>query len=178
MRKRNKLDAGKERLEIGDPRCFVIDPVCAFEFGHSLNSLKYFSELARERWRIVEPVASYHLPLSPERNDGIERFFDFYYDKFIKIDRLSINYNDCEYAAPTDPLKRALIDFSNFFFYKNVSAADSVVLPNTDIYSLCALMTLLEGMPAAGTPALFLRFIGVMENAIILTLSLDHSQPL
>ena len=110
-------------------------------------------------------MASYHLPRKQGKEDGISRFFDFYYDKFIKIERLEIQYNGFKYAAPSDPLKRALIDFSNFFFYKDMSAADSVILPNTDIYSLSALLVLLDGMPAAVAPALFFRFIGVMENA-------------
>ena len=145
-------------------RCLVVDPVCAFDFGHSLNALNYFSQLARSHWHRVEAIASYHLPKA-NCEDGIARFFDFYYDRFIGIKRKDIKYNGFNLPRAIDPLKRAYADYSDLFFYKNIGRNDSIILPNADIYSLLAILTMLDGIAVERAPKLYIRLIGVMEYA-------------
>lgn len=151
-------------------RCFVIDPTCAFSFGHSVNSIKYFKEIASVYFPDVRPIVSYHLP-ADALLDGIqvERYFDFYYDQQISIDRAEpspkthVSSNISKYMAPANS---ATTDFGNFLFYNNISSQDVILFPSVDYYSIVGIFSALEGLEAKRCPRLLLRFIGVLENVV------------
>lgn len=156
---------GPEKKAMANGRCFIIDPVCAFRFGHAINSLKYFSDVARKKWNEVFKVASFHLPSSSEGPDDIERFFDFYYDKLLPIKRLPIFRNGVLVTDDNGPLQRAEKDLCDFIFLYKVTKNDAIILTNADIYTTLALALLCELYRPEQLPGIYIRFIGVMENA-------------
>ncbi len=149
------------------PRTFIVDPVCAITFGHSLNALGYFAEMARSYGNDIIKVASRHLPLLDGKEDDIERFFEFQYDKFIEIDRKPVakDWAGLSAQAQTSAEASATVDFSRFMSKFRVTADDTILFPSVDYYSLLGLLNVIETLPASRMPKVMFRFIGVMETA-------------
>lgn len=146
-------------------RVFIIDPVCAMEYGHSLNALKYFADLASHHFDEVHMVASRHLPQPKDgHDDGIIRFFDFYYDYVLKIDRQPAVRSPLH--VPGQRLAgeaAATVEFSRFMEVHGIGPDDTLLYPSIDHYSAVALANVVGGMGAQSCPALLVRMIAVME---------------
>lgn len=146
-------------------RLFVIDPVCAFEYGHSLNALKYFTDMAAPFFSETHMIASHHLP-GETKDDKIDRFFDFHYDFVIKIKRRpfrrplipAVNHHVGKRSA-------AVVDFLRLIQKYKIDSADTLLFPSIDYYSVIGLIAALVARPAVQRPKLLIRFIGVMETA-------------
>lgn len=144
-------------------RLFVIDPVCAMLYGHSLNALSYFADMASTYVPDTYKIASRHLPQTPA-ND-IVRYFDFHYDFALKIERLAEPTRDNRSARPLDAEGISSQEFYEFLGDFAVSDNDILLFPSIDYYSLIGLLNALRGLPRNRHPKLMLRFIGVMEQA-------------
>lgn len=146
-------------------RLFVVDPVCAMEYGHSLNALKYFTDMAAPYFTESHMIASHHLP-GETANDNIDRFFDFYYDFALKIKRRS-------FPLPLVPAvnqhvgnrSASVVDFLRLLQKYKMDSTDTLLFPSIDYYSALGIFGALNARPEAQRPKLLIRFIGVMENA-------------
>lgn len=150
-------------------RTFIVDPVCAITFGHSLNALSYFAEMARRYSENVIKVASRHLPTDGPDGDDIERFFEFQYDNFIEIERKPAPQDWAGQGTRVlmNAEASATVDFSRFMMQYAVTSGDSLLFPSVDFYSLLGVLNVVEALPAARQPKLMLRLIGVMETAAL-----------
>lgn len=148
-------------------RTFIIDPVCAMTYGHSLNALGYFADMARGYENKVIKVASRHLPLAGAAGDDIDRFFEFQYDRFLDIDRAAPaqDWAGMYNRVHMGPEASASADFSRFMQVYGITAGDTLLFPSIDHYSLLGLLNALVGLPGDALPRIMLRFIGVMETA-------------
>lgn len=150
-------------------RIFIVDPVCAITFGHSLNALSYFAEMARGYSEKVVKVASRHLPKDGSFDDDIERFFEFQYDQFIEIDRTPApqDWAGLSSRVQMSAEASATVDFSRFMSEFNITSEDSLLFPSADFYGILGLLNVIEALPASRQPKVMLRFIGVMETAAL-----------
>lgn len=148
-------------------RIFIIDPVCAMTYGHSLNALGYFADMARAYGDSVIKVASRHLPQTGAGDDGIERFFEFQYDRFLDITRQPPlqDWAGIYNRVHIGPEAASSTDFSRFLQSYKITADDTLLFPSVDYYALLGLLNALVGQPVARLPKIMLRFIGVMETA-------------
>lgn len=146
-------------------RLFVADPVCAMEYGHSLNALKYFSDMAAPYFSETHMIASYHLP-GETADDGIDRFFDFYYDFTLRIKRRALPLPLVPATSQHAGNRSAsVVDFLRLLQKYDMNSADTVMFPSIDYYSALGVFGALRARPPAQRPKLLIRFIGVMENA-------------
>lgn len=148
-------------------RVFVNDPVCALPYGHNVVGLKYFSDAVRPFFRNVVPIASIHLPNEIALKYGFERDFDFYYHEHISLDLPTERRGPHgRTSRGGDPmLHLALRDATAFFEKYAITAEDSIVYPCVDYYGAMGVLGLLERSAPVDAPTVYLRFIGVMENA-------------
>ena len=148
-------------------KAYIIDPVCAITYGHSLNALGYFEKIAHKQFSEVVKVASRHLPaIHGSKPDDIIRFFDFYYDFAMRIERReSEREHPWQIDSKFDEGVRATVDFERFLREFDISESDTLIYPSIDYYSLLGLLNRLETLPPSRCPNLRFRFIGVMENA-------------
>jgi len=146
-------------------RCFIVDPVCARRFGHNINALGYFKTIASKYWDNVQTFACYHLPTSPgDDNRDIELFFDFYFGKYMDVERRpKWNDNSATGDAQLPSIDLATYDYSNFLFYYGVTSDDAIILPSADYFSVAAICNALDEIPDRLRPTLLIRFIGVLE---------------
>lgn len=148
-------------------RLFVIDPVCAMEYGHSLNALKYFAQMVTPYFDETVMVASRHLP-GETAQDGIERFFEFHYGHALRIVRRA--GPRAVIAAATNshgPRASSTADFMRLLQKYDMTSADTLLFPSIDYYAALGILAALTGRPAAQQPRLMIRLIGVMETAAI-----------
>jgi hypothetical protein len=141
-------------------RLFVIDPVCAMEYGHTLNALAYFADMASGYCGQVYKVASYHLPAG--LGQDIERYFDFQYDWALKIKRSQ----DMVRPGPraTDGEGISSLEYYRFLEDHAITADDTLMFPGIDFYSIVGVLNALRGLPRERVPRLMIRFIGVLEQ--------------
>lgn len=146
-------------------RLFVIDPVCAMSYGHSLNALSYFSDMATRYDTEAYKVASRHLPIVGHADDGVIRYFEFHYDFALDIDRKSFCEGAGVVVLPLDAEGESSKEFYDFLNDYSIDEGDILLFPSIDYYSIIGLFNALRGLPKRRHPRLLLRFIGVMEQA-------------
>ncbi len=148
-------------------RLFVIDPVCAMEYGHSLNALKYFKDMAAPSFDEAIMVASQHLP-GEMSQDAIVRHFEFQYDQFLKIDRRPAPKPLLPFARKVgSPRAVSAADFNQLLLEHDITAHDTLLFPSIDYYSAVGILAVLEGIAPDQAPHLLIRLIGVMETACL-----------
>jgi glycosyltransferase involved in cell wall biosynthesis len=149
-------------------RAFICDPVCAQPFGHNVVGLKYFSDAARPFFQEIIPLSSRALPQKIRDNYGFVGAFAFYYHRQIDIGHRKsqcIELRDAAGAIVDTELRSAEDDFRALFEQYRPTSADAIVFPSVDYYGALGAFAALEQMKPADAPALYIRFIGVMENA-------------
>jgi glycosyltransferase involved in cell wall biosynthesis len=148
-------------------RAFVLDPVCALPYGHNVVGLKYIADALKPYFRNVMPIASLSLPSDIARKYGFERAFEFYYHEHIKLP--SVHENAARRTSVrngSDVMRDAAVrDMATIFEKYALGENDAVVFPCVDYYGGISLLELLSQRPAEKAPVVYLRFIGVMENA-------------
>lgn len=147
------------------PRLFVLDPVCAMEYGHSLNALKYFTDMAAPFFSASHMIASRHLP-GDTATDSIDRFFEFHYDYALRIERRWAE-RPLIAAAEQHVGKRsvAAADFLRLLKKYDMTQEDTLLFPSIDYFSAIGILAALKEQPAKARPKLLIRLIGVMETA-------------
>ncbi len=135
------------------------------EYGHSLNALKYFADLASHHFDEVHMVASRHLPLPKDgSDDGIIRFFDFQYDYVLKIDRRPALRTPLHVPGQKlDGETAATVEFSRFMQAHDIGPEDTLLYPSIDHYSVLSLANVVGGLHPDACPRLLVRMIAVME---------------
>ena len=138
-------------------------------YGHSLNALGYFADMARTFGDPVIKVASRHLPQTSRAGDDIERFFEFQYDSFLDIEHLPVRQ---DWVGTHNRLHisneaSASVDFSRFLHVYSITAADTLLFPSVDYCSLLGLLNAVGERSADRMPRIMLRFIGVMETTAL-----------
>jgi glycosyltransferase involved in cell wall biosynthesis len=150
-------------------RLFVCDPVCVLEYGHNVPSLKYFAGAFTKSFDQVIPVCC---KLLPEPLISANRFvphFGFYYEQFIHLPNGAKNPDEVESQVSLrhlDPIEtQATADAVAMLQDWQIGKNDALFYPSVDFYGVIGLLGALEMMPSNDRPRVFLRFIGVMENA-------------
>lgn len=147
-------------------RAFVCDPVCALPYGHNVVGLKYFADAMKPFFGEIIPIASKNLPENISITYGFEREFNFYYHKFIKLDKINTFATDIPQHRGHDTiLEVAERDIAKIFTKYHISTNDAVVFPCADYYGVMGILTVLRKLNPANSPTAYFRFIGVMENA-------------
>jgi glycosyltransferase involved in cell wall biosynthesis len=151
-------------------RLFVCDPACVQPFGHNVVALKYFRDFFMEDFSEVRSLCCRLLPDEFVRRYGFVGFYDFYYQPYFPAvdadlgplatgpDFKDLAFPDRVEMAATADAERLLQDFS-------IGPDDSILFPHLDFYGVVGLMNALAARRAEMWPQVFLRFIGVMENA-------------
>jgi len=146
-------------------RAFVCDPVCVLPYGHNVVGLKYFSDAIKPFFCEIIPIASRSLPEHISLKYGFEREFDFYYHKYIRLDKLDDLATDIpRYRGHDTMLEAATRDVYNIFAKHHISTNDAVIFPCVDYYGAMGLLAVLRKLNPENAPTVYLRFIGVMEN--------------
>lgn len=146
-------------------RLFICDPVCAQPFGHNVVALNYFSNAFKDSFEHVVPLCCKHLPKKTAEDYGFVPFYDFYYPSYISIEAAD-KQDTGNFLGFADPIEaQATSDASRLIREYSVGANDTLFFPSLDIYGVLGLLNALEDTPASRQPRIFLRFIGVMENA-------------
>lgn len=144
-------------------RAFVFDPVCAQPFGHNVLGLKYFSDKIGQYWPEVVPMAAMVLPRELARKYGFELEFGYYYQSVMPVK----GGKSDGVAAPEKLEEAATADAARILKKYAISADDAIVFPSVDYFGLVGLLNALDQVPPEAAPQIFLRFIGVMENATL-----------
>lgn len=150
-------------------KLIVCDPACVQPFGHNVVALKYFRDAFSAKFEETHALSCNELPTDICNLYNFKPFFKFYYDGYIQspnhipmreqdILRCPINYVDPLEWVATEDAKKLLVEFS--------TASDDVLLfPHLDFYGVAGAINALLAAPVDRRPRLYLRFIGVMENA-------------
>ncbi|CAN7631075.1 glycosyltransferase [Pararhizobium sp. LjRoot238] len=150
-------------------RLFICDPACVQSFGHNVVALKYFRDAFKENFSDAIALCCKELDQKLAKFYDFEPFYQFYYDGYIqspnhqplgadKLRDCPLRYIDVlEWVATEDAVKMV----SQFA----ISANDAVFFPHLDFYGVAGAINAFLEMPASSRPTLYLRFIGVMENA-------------
>lgn len=149
-------------------RAFICDPVCAQPFGHNVVGLKYFSDAARPFFREVIPLASKLLPQQVRDAYGFEGSFDFYYHMLIDLGRQRRNpltQRDATGRVVDTEQRAAERDFATLFETYRPTKVDAIIFPSVDYYGAFGAFAALQKIAPDDAPPVYLRFIGVMENA-------------
>lgn len=146
----------------GRGRAFVLDPVCAQPFGHNVVGLKYFSDRVGRFFASTTPVACDLLPADLAEQYGFKRDFGYYYETVMPLGH--VRHGKAKRTLPM--IERAATeDAARFLSSHQIGGTDAIVFPCVDFFGLVGMLNALRGVPAAGLPRLYVRFIGVLEGA-------------
>lgn len=146
-------------------RIFVADPTCAVTFGHPLNALNYFADVAAQYCSDVRKVASCHLPVrAGDPDDGIARYFEFLYEPIMAIERSATLRYAFMQEARISREETAFLDALRFLADFDITAQDGLLFPGMDYYSLVGFLRALKGLAPQKRPHLFIRLLGVLEQ--------------
>lgn len=150
-------------------RLFVCDSACAMPFGHNVTELKYFKHRFRDKFSEVIALCSSHLPARLVDENGFVPFYSFYYHRYLPLAHAPEVVDAAEAVNAPGFIDRiealATADAVRLLDEREISAGDSMLFPSVDFYGLIGLLNALTGRPADRQPSLFIRLIGVMENA-------------
>ncbi|EIZ80797.1 hypothetical protein WSK_0601 [Novosphingobium sp. Rr 2-17] len=104
--------------------------------------------------------------------NGIERFFDYYYNDAMPLPKSDMDTTILHTHG--QKAKAAKEDLTRLLKRLKVGPADTLCYPSIDFYSLLALADAIDELRAAGSPKLLIRLIGVMETAS----SAQYAKPL
>jgi glycosyltransferase involved in cell wall biosynthesis len=150
-------------------RLFICDPACVQAFGHNVVALKYFRDAFKESFSEAIALCCDEIDLKISDFYNFIPFYRFYYDGYIQSpNHIPLSKSDLlgcpvEYADPlewlaTDDATRMVTEFS-------LSHDDAVFFPHLDFYGVVGAINSFLRLPSSSRPTLYLRFIGVMENA-------------
>jgi glycosyltransferase involved in cell wall biosynthesis len=148
-------------------RLFVCDPVCVQEFGHNVAALKYFATSMAPSFAEIVPLCCRYLPEPLVREHGFVPHFGFYYENYIPLPAGPAVEDDApislDFVDPTEAAASA--DAAALLERWAIGADDALFFPGLDFYGIVGLLNALKQHEPDAQPRVFLRFIGVMENA-------------
>lgn len=143
----------------------ICDPVCIQSFGHNLNAQSYYRNYLKVFCELPICIGSKHLDQAVAAGHEIHRSFSHVYNRDIpvldKVDDPLFGSADVSRDA-TRLLREDLLEILSTF---SIGAGDALFFPSVDFWSIRALGHMGDELLARGNPAIFLRFIGVMESA-------------
>ncbi|WP_320196487.1 hypothetical protein [Agrobacterium rosae] len=132
-------------------------------------ALKYFRDAFKDNFS--DTIALCCQELDPAISDfyGFIPYYRFYYDGYMHsplhvpltkrdVDRCPVQYSDPLEWLSTEDATRFVTNFS-------LTRNDAVFFPHLDFYGVVGAINAFTGLPEETRPTLYLRFIGVMENA-------------
>ena len=156
-------------MEAEERRLFVCDPACVQEIGHNVHALRYFKEAFENKFHCVIPICCEVLPEQVAQREGFQRLYRFYYSAYfsnVEAKSEQDRENDGNSFLLSDFQERvATEDAKKIFQRYQITSSDVILFPHLDFYGVIGLLNALDGMPPKQRPTVFLRFIGVMENA-------------
>jgi glycosyltransferase involved in cell wall biosynthesis len=146
-------------------RLFICDPVCVQPLGHNVLALSYFSKAFVHLFDKVVPLCCRLLPKKTVEAYGFAPRYGFYYHDYINVleSDHAVEHSLNGYADPLEA--EATKDAIDLLAEYEIDADDTLFFPSLDIYGVIGLLNALSGRPPRLQPRIFLRFIGVMENA-------------
>ena len=161
--------ADSARVKGGPPlrRMLICDPACVQMIGHNVAAMKYFRDSLAGHYDAVLAFCCRLLPKRAAETHSLVPLFGFYYDGYLKIDRPEPDDDEAATSAEFgDPLElMATEDSRRLLRQFAVTADDSVFFPHLDFYGVLGMVNALLERPREICPTLYLRYIGVMENA-------------
>lgn len=146
----------------------MCDPVCAQPFGHNVVGLKYFSDAVRPYFKEVIPLVSRQLPEKVRAEYDFAGAFDFYYHRQIDLglqNRRQAPLRSANGIVVDAERRSAVQDFATLFKKYLPRSKDAIIFPSVDYYGAIGTFAALEAIEPRDAPSVYLRFIGVMENA-------------
>lgn len=149
-------------------RMLVCDPVCVQTFGHNVVALKYFVNFLREQYDEVMGLCAADLPYKTVEEYGFFPYFSFYYHDFMHVPHAARPAHELGQTAAIDPIEElATVEAKNLVQKYALNSADAIFFPSVDYYSLMGLLNAVASVDPQNSPKIYLRFIGVMENACV-----------
>lgn len=149
-------------------RLFIVDPVCGQVLGHNFTMLtelhNCFSDL--NLYDKIICVANNCLNEIESCLVEVDPLFHFYYfDKMQLHDNKGNPISAPEDFSEEEQCPIAKNDFALLFEKYDINSNDTIYFPGVDFYGLLGISSFFEESSLSGVPRLFIRFIGVMENA-------------
>ena len=152
-------------------RLFLCDPVCASPHGHNVTALESFAAYFSSQSEQVEALGSESLDRSIATDRRITRHFRYLYGLLANIES-----SEAEIWAEralqrsirleTDAFVGASMhDFSALIRKRQIGPNDIILLPSADFYGVMGVLQAIEAFMPSHCPKVYLRFVGVMENA-------------
>lgn len=150
-------------------RLFVCDPACVQPFGHNVTALRYFRDSFQDEYQSAFAVCCNLLPKHVAVREDFTSFFRFYYHRYFpavidlqdedaRDDVGSLQHIDRMEFVASEDAERLLATFE-------IGPDDHILFPHLDFYGVAGMLNALDKRQPDLRPKLFLRFIGVMENA-------------
>lgn len=150
-------------------RLFVCDPACVQSFGHNVVALKYFRDAFQEKFSNVLPLCCEEIDVELAKHYDFTPFYRFYYEGYIQsvnheplsveqVRSCPVQYIDVLEWIATEDARRMVSQFE-------IAPEDVIFFPHLDFYGVVGAINAFLDLPAAKRPSIYLRFIGVMENA-------------
>lgn len=147
-------------------RIFVCDAACVLPFGHNVSSLKYFSQELTSGGNDVVALCCRYLPRHLVEKNGFEPFFRFYYPRYLDVPTAVLDQIPLDTGAHFDRFEAiATEDARELLRRWDVTSDDRIFLPSADFYTVIGLLNAFKDLSVERRPSMFIRFIGVMENA-------------
>lgn len=144
-------------------RLFVVDPVCAQDFGHNLAALHYFVSSARASG-VFDAVLGYCAETLKGRvdQDVIIPYFNFNYHHIFNIKPATI-IDGLNVQSDRDYILRSKGDFSRLFAEMACGAEDTIFFPSADFYAIMGVLMTMRSLSKEKCPRIIFRMIGVLE---------------
>lgn len=152
-------------------RLIICDPVCVLPYGHNATAMEYFRHHFLGKFSEVECLGAKYLPERIAINAEITPFFEFLYGRFINVESDEIDLWTDDIVRKNIRNRRdvflevAVQDFRRVMSQFSLGCNDAILLPSADFYAVLGLLKAVQGISRDRCPQIYLRFIGVMENA-------------
>lgn len=163
-------------------RCFIVDPVCGFDYGHNPHQLTYMVEYFSARGFETYGCCARSYPEEAAKKKNFNRDFWFYYEKYIPLkERETVPESEIlqtqaileeftkleDSLLPSDNLEAlAIADWLMFFEKWDITTEDRIFFPSVDFYGMVGILKALRlRFNGYDIPYVHFRFIGVMETA-------------
>lgn len=148
-------------------RLFICDPACVQQIGHNVHALRYFKSAFSAGFSEVIAVCCNSLPDDIALEEGFVKHYQFYYPEFFPgVPATGVSFSESHDSMILDGKERlATLDAEKLLQMFSMNSHDNVFFPHLDFYGVVGLLNALQLRSESERPRLYLRFIGVMENA-------------
>lgn len=152
-------------------RLLICDPTCVLPYGHTVPALNIFRNQLSKYFDETQCIASLGLPEKIAAENKFERRFTFLYNRYIPIMPSweadgALTAHAAYNSAYADPYERiATRDAEEMLREYGMTGDDVIYFPGADFYGVIGHINAYAKLPSSRRPALFVRLIGVLENA-------------